>query len=155
MTIPITETRTLEIPDEAIQAIVDAYLLAHPPGGGGGPSITLDSGTYTPTIAPGANVASTVAYLCQYLRVGNVVHVGGFIDVDPVAANVLTTVGISLPIASNFSDVNGSELAGIAGNTTEIGSLVGDPTNDRATMYMMPKSAVAQRYPFTFTYRVI
>lgn len=117
---------------------------------------TLASGTYTPTLTNTTNLSASTAYSCQYLRVGSAVTVSGRVDVDPVATT-LTTLGISLPIASNLANPN--ELAGTgAGDGTVVEAAAGifaDSTNDRATMQWIAGDVTNHSMFFTFTYRII
>lgn len=118
---------------------------------------TLASGTYTPTLTNTTNLSASTAYSCQYLRVGSVVTVSGRVDVDPTAAATLTTLGISLPISSNFA--NSNELGGTAAtadNITEVAAgIFADSTNDRATMQWVTTNTSNHNMFFTFTYRII
>ena len=97
----------------------------------------LASGTYTPTLTNGANMAASTAYSCQYLRVGDTVTVSGRVDVDPTLTATATELGISLPIASALASANANELAGV-GSAPGIAGMVmsvrADVTNDRASM---------------------
>lgn len=117
---------------------------------------TLDSGTYTPTLTNDANLDSSVAFACQYLRVGSVVTVSGRVTVDPTAPATSTTLRISLPIASNLGvkqDCCGAAASpGVAGQSAAI---VGDVTNDAASMIFIAGDVTAQAMYFTFTYRII
>jgi hypothetical protein len=61
------------------------------------------SGTYTPTLTNGANVSSSTATACHYMRVGNVITVGGQLSITATAANTDTQVTMTLPVASTFS----------------------------------------------------
>ena len=94
----------------------------------------LASGTYTPTLTGVTNVASSTARQATYMRVGNTVTVSGQIDVTPTINNTRTTIGVSLPIASNFST---AYQAGGSGHTTgniTAGhglAIYSDATNDR------------------------
>jgi len=146
--IQVVKTETFDIPDASIQAIVDAYLVANPPG-------SASSGVYTPTLTNGTNVQSSTAFECTYIRVGNVVQVAGFVDIDPTTAGVLTQIGLSLPVASSFTNSAGQELAGVVSNTTESGTIVGDPANDRASLYVVPTLSTNNRYTFCMTYNVV
>jgi hypothetical protein len=60
------------------------------------------SGTYTPTATGVLNITTVTPGTFWYTRVGDVVHLGGTVQVDPVAAGV-TTYRLSLPVASAFS----------------------------------------------------
>lgn len=116
----------------------------------------LTSGTYTPTLTNVANLAASTAFLCQYMRVNNVVTVSGRVDVDPTTAATDTQLGISLPIASNFA--NAFECGGTAWAptlTSEGAAILADPVNDRAVMQWKAVDVTnAARY-FSFTYQVI
>lgn len=114
------------------------------------------SGTYTPTLTNGANVAASTAFVCQYLRVGAVVTVSGRVDIDPTASSQ-TVLGISLPIASAFSGL--TQLGGTAACPDVAGysaSISADATNDRAQLVYICGADVANRvWSFTFTYLIL
>ena len=116
------------------------------------------SGTYTPTLTNGTNVAASTAYECQYMRVGNVVTVSGIIAIDPTSASTNTDIGVSLPIASNFgvarqcAGVGASQDSGTYGQSFAIRA---DATNDRAQFLLTPTSTSNVAYVFTMTYQVI
>jgi hypothetical protein len=121
------------------------------------PLSTTVAGTYTPTLTNGTNVAASTPRICQYLRVGNTVTVSGGFSCDPTTGSTTTVLSISLPVASNLA--NAYELAGIAANAlpspTEVGQIVGDATNNIATVTMNPASALNAAWVFSFTYQVI
>lgn len=121
---------------------------------------TLDSGSYTPTLSAGVNVASSTLYPTSYLRIGNSVTVSGGMKIATSATPATTSFEISLPIVS---DVNSSyDLAGTAAvtNTT---STVNDPiaivassTNNTAKfqMYWNGPAASNRNISFQFGYLV-
>lgn len=115
------------------------------------------SGTYTPTLTSVANVAASTAYACQYSRVGSVVTVSGKVDVDPtVGVSTTTQLGVSLPIASNFSAAE--QLAGTASSpsiATQVGGVYADGTNDRAQLDFKAVDPNNTSWYFIFSYRVI
>lgn len=115
----------------------------------------ITSGTYTPTLTNVANLDASTAYICQYVRVGSVVTVSGKVDVDPTAA-ASTQLGITLPIASNFSTAEqcaGTAFAsGVAGQGAAI---LADAVNDRAQLQFVTSNTTNQPMYFTFTYQVI
>src|SRR5690242_16967065 len=98
------------------------------------PTQTPTSGFYTPTLTNVTNLSASTVYDAQWMRNGNVVTVGGRLDVDPTIAGP-TALGISLPIPSNIAGLEGA--VGTA-NGSSVASLtaavVGDSTNDRAQM---------------------
>lgn len=113
-------------------------------------------GVYLPTLTNTTNVASSAAYSCQYIKVGNIVTVTGQVDITPTAA-AYTELGISLPIASNLAGIN--ECAGTASpaaNATgyEPGAINSDTVNDRAKLSTMMPATTTRGWFFTFTYRV-
>jgi hypothetical protein len=118
---------------------------------------TLVSGTYTPVITNATNVAASTAYVCQYLRVGNVVTVSGKVDIDPTAASVSTVITLSLPIASvlaSSNQVGGTavcpSIAGLAGGIS------GAVASGTAALAYIGNADVASRsWYFTFTYLVL
>jgi|SRR3990172_4967661 len=117
----------------------------------------FSSGTYTPTLTNGANVAASTAYQCQWMRIGAVVNVSGKFDLNPTIANTSTILGISLPIASNFGAEE--QLGGVtgpsAGVTDSPGRVYANSTFDRAEVSVWPGSAANQGVSFIFQYQVI
>ena len=63
---------------------------------------TCHSGTYTPTLTNGTNVASSSPQVMQFMRVGNTVTVGGYINIDTTATGA-SSLRMSLPVPSNFT----------------------------------------------------
>ena len=60
------------------------------------------NGSYTPTITDVANVSSSIAGTCYYLRVGDTVTMSISLDVTPTANNTQTVIDITLPIVSDL-----------------------------------------------------
>lgn len=125
--------------------------------GGNITGANLLSGTYTPTLTAVANVASSTAYVTQYLRVGNMVTVSGHVQLTATAANTDTQLRMSIPIASNF----GSQAVGGAGACIATGlfgepiAMTNDTTNDEVTFRCRPTTTAGRTYTFSFTYRII
>lgn len=116
------------------------------------------SDVYTPTLTGVANVGSSTAYECQYYRVGNTVTVSGKIEVTASANNTQTTIGISLPIASNFA--NSEQLGGTAYTQANSvaghgGAIYADTGNDRAELDYYETHGATDVFSFHFTYRII
>jgi hypothetical protein len=120
-------------------------------------ALELDSGTYTPTLYNTANVSSSQALRCQWLRVGDVVHVSGKVFIDPAFANSPVQLGISLPIASTFTsdgDLAGtavfydpeSFILGLCGN------IIANYPTGRANLNYFDPSSYGKDFWFTFTY---
>jgi hypothetical protein len=123
-----------------------------------GDGTTCAFGTYTPSITNSTNVAASTARVCQYLRVGNVVHVSGSVNIDPTSASTNTIFAVSLPIASNLASAwQGAGMAGTSITTANslLGVMVGDTANDRMSCNYFPSSALAQEVYFHFTYLIV
>ncbi|HYD02006.1 MAG TPA: hypothetical protein VEB22_12330 [Phycisphaerales bacterium] len=117
------------------------------------------SGTYTPTLTNSTNVASSTAYPAVYMRVGNVVTVAGACDIDPTAGATLTTLQISLPIASNFTASTQCHGVASCGDqealSARINSDTSHPSADVANLHFLAGAGHAARtWTYTFTYVV-
>lgn len=113
------------------------------------------SGTYTPTLTNTANVASSTAFVCQYMRVGTVVTVSGAVTIQATAAaSTATVLGMSVPVASNFTSV--SQCSGTAVEESGATSIrvYADSTNDRMTFAYPASTISARTYSFVVTYLV-
>jgi hypothetical protein len=120
-------------------------------------SVTLADNTYSPTINNTTNIDSTALSYgsFQYLRVGDKVTVSGVLDIDPTtAAGTSTTIGISLPLASNFANIG--ECAGIGiSQSAGSGLIYADTTNDRARFDFNANSSSSSMFSIHFTYRIL
>lgn len=113
------------------------------------------SGTYTPTLTNTTNIGASTARLATYMRVGNTVTVAGQLDIDPTATGAVL-LGISLPIASNFSTAY--QLGGVGSSTAianESYGIEADATNDRASMKNIAVSTANHTVTYTFTYQLL
>lgn len=93
----------------------------------------IASGTYTPTITAVANATVPASSVFKWTRIGNVVEISGTFTFTITAAATVTTLGISLPIASNFAaatDATGA-LTTASAALMPVGALIADTVNDR------------------------
>ena len=117
------------------------------------------SGTYTPVLTAVTNITATpVSGGCQYMRVGDVVTVSGRIDFAVTVINTNSQLGVSLPIASNFT--NSRQCGGTASNGfTPYGdygvAIIADSVNNRAEFRLTPPVTSEEAYWFTFTYIIV
>lgn len=118
-------------------------------------NITIAHGTYTPTIGLVTNAASSTAYVCQFLRVGNSVTVSGLVSVTATAANTNTRITMTLPITSSF-DFAYRAGGGGGGRATSIVSVV-SATASASTVQMdfTPTSTSVLDYFFNYTYLIM
>ena len=111
------------------------------------------SGTYTPTLYNTTNIDASTAFVCRYIRIGNMVIVSGQVNIDATATTA-TVLGMSLPIASTLS--NAYELSGSGANAENVSiRIYGDTTNNRALFGFTATSTANRGYNFTFTYQII
>jgi len=116
---------------------------------------TLASGTYTPTLTNVTNISASTAYQCQYMRVGSVVTVSGKVDIDATSAGAIS-LGMSLPIASNFSAVQNCGGVAVCDVVAEDSMAISvDFTNDRASFKATKTGTSNHEHHFTFTYLII
>ncbi len=116
---------------------------------------TIVASTYTPTLTNVTNLDGSTAFTCQYLRVNSVVMVSGKVNVDPTAAGpTATELGISLPVASNFSATE--QCGGTAsGAIAQVGGIFADTANDRAALFFQATSTANAAMSFSFVYQII
>ena len=152
---------------------------------GPGTALTIDSGTYSPTVEANdyyqeaigdcdtyevTHQDTVTACGFKYMRIGDIVHVSGQVDVDggidPSYTTNTTALTISLPITSYFTskcDLNG--VGSLDCYNGEIQSAIiyactdqtlggGTGTNDRAIVEYKPLQVV-YRIDVVFTYRII
>lgn len=115
----------------------------------------IASGTYTPTLTNTANITASTPYVTTYMRVGNTVTMAGTLDIDPDVTTTTTTLGISLPIASNFT--GSQDGGGTAGSQTIAAMVAGistDATNDRLTLQFVSNDTNNSTLQFTATYQI-
>lgn len=123
--------------------------------GSGTPTWTTSStGTNTPTLTNSTNVAASTSNTAFYIRVGDIVTVHGRVDIDPTSAGTNTVLGISLPVASNFTAA--ADLAGLCTNSGGMSrcQINADDTNDRASLAMIPTGAANENVFYTYSYIV-
>lgn len=111
------------------------------------------TGTYLPTVTIVANATSATAQRAQFVKIGKMVIVSGYITVDPTNA-ALTEIGISLPFPRTLSTTQ--SCAGVAGTPANItdnsAAIIGDTTNNRASMKWSAVSNSERDMYFIFLY---
>lgn len=120
--------------------------------------VTAQGSTYTPTLTNTANLDSSTTSEWQYLRVGNTVTTSGRITMDPTAAaEASTTLGITIPIASNFGAAADATGACTIYNVQTERSITveADSTNDRFTVQFLSDHNTEQTWSCHVSYQVI
>jgi hypothetical protein len=113
----------------------------------------IASGTYTPTLFNTTNISASAAFVCQWIRVGNVVNVSGSVDIDAVAA-APTNLGMSLPIPSTLGTQSALGGTSANGNDNPV-EISADTVNNRAQFTYAAIDLTLRRYHFTFQYLIL
>lgn len=120
-------------------------------------NLGIFDGQFSPTITPVTNVASATIQDMTWGRVGNSIFFSCRGSIDVTSASVATEVGITIPVASNFTLF--TELAGVAYSADQAAlgaSLRADITNDRiALRYVAGAGTSSYEFTITGSYRVI
>jgi len=113
------------------------------------------SGTYTPTITLVSNTASSTARVCQYMRVGSVVTVSGYVTVTATTPAVSSRIYMTLPISSSFTSTAQAGGAGGVPGGANIGTVIfANSTATTVSMDFLPVAG-ATDYWFTYTYQIL
>ena len=126
-----------------------------------GTAVSLEFGgvivgtTSTPTLTNVANVAASTAYKGQYMRTGETVTFSFKVDIDPTLAATSTQLGVSIPVASNFTADNNASGTCFASGIAGLGAAVlADATNDRLQVQYISSDVTNQPMYCTATYVV-
>ena len=122
------------------------------------PQTIVESGTYTPTITNDANAQNiSTDGPWQYMRVGNVVTVGGNFNVEAIAAGgTQTTVYFNPPIFSDFP--TGVEAGGTAWGTVSMingGQVTMTFSNTLQCKWFAAANGAADYVAIHFTYLIV
>lgn len=114
-------------------------------------------GQYTPTITAVTNVAAATVQDMNYLRVGDSVAFSGRCTIDVTAGGIATEVGITIPIASNFSLF--TECSGTAVSPDQAGlcaAIRADTVNNRISLrYIAGAGTSNYEFYYTGVYRIL
>ncbi|HXQ34011.1 MAG TPA: hypothetical protein VN843_08370, partial [Anaerolineales bacterium] len=117
----------------------------------------ITSGTYTPTLTSIANITdATVVGAFIWSRTGNEVSGAGLLTIDPILPTILTQLGLSVPIPSNFvSTSNGGGVAAATDLSDYPAGIFSDAANDRLTISWVPSDASNRTMSVHFKYVVL
>lgn len=115
------------------------------------------SGTYTPTLTNVSNLDGSTTNVCQWMRVGGVVTVSGRLAVNPTAAGpTYTELGISLPVASDFSSIIQACGTAFTNDLPGQGAFIeADSTNNRMRLGFYADDTNNQDLVFTAIYLIV
>jgi hypothetical protein len=114
--------------------------------------LNLDYGTYTPTLTNIANLTSSTPAVCSWQRVGDIVVVSGSFTVDALIGG-LTSLRMTLPVASNFTSITDASGAG-SGVIAESHAAYADDVNDEVIFRWTSASTASHVVYFMFMYIV-
>lgn len=124
--------------------------------------LIVNQAEYTPTVTEVTNVSASSPAVCQYLRIGDRVHVTGYVDFTLTTGNTMSEIDISLPVASNLAadtDVAGTATTSFTSFATLAGVQVSaDTTYDRVKFDFRTSAGTdgqPGRIAFSFTYKII
>jgi hypothetical protein len=109
--------------------------------------------TYTPTLTNTTNVSASNAVVTAYTRVGDSVIISGRVSVTTTATGSFT-LGISLPIASNFQAVQDAVGPCASSNATHVGLIRANTTTDVMEIVANATSTAATVVAWSATYRI-
>ena len=113
------------------------------------------TGRYTPVLTNTTNITASTAYECNYQWTSGGAIVSGKIDADPTIAGSCV-LGMSFPFASAITAAE--QCAGTAFCPAIAGqgaAILGDLTNDRATMQWIAVDVTNQPMYFSYFYRIL
>lgn len=130
-------------------------------GSGTAEVIDVTYGTYTPTITKIALITSVnTVFPAFYQRIGDIVFVRGTLFVTPSATSS-AYIGISLPLAVNFTNPDVyAELTGdgisFYGGVTTNGICYADVANDSAIFrFSVSTASVSTQLVYSFAYKIV
>ena len=111
------------------------------------------SGTYTPSTTNMVNIASTTTIKSNWSRVGNIVTVAGYVSIT-TSGNGLAQLGLSLPVASNFT--TRYEGSGTFTTTNHFGEIYSHVSNDNVVLeFKHSGSTGADEFRYVFVYEIL
>jgi hypothetical protein len=113
-------------------------------------------GTYTPVATNVANCASFGTQFGQYIRIGNTVFFNIQITVTPTTVSTLTSMLITVPVASTFAsttDASGTAISNVANTGATVVRC--DTASGKLFASYVPSALGAQGLRITGSYQVI
>lgn len=116
----------------------------------------LQGGLYTPTTTNVANITSSTVSALHYMRINDEVTISGKVDLTYTSATTLTTLYISLPYSSNFTNVNDLQGTVLEYNESLQTVIEGNVANDVLELRFVSGAVggVASTLRFTCMYTV-
>ena len=126
-----------------------------PTGPTGASGASGPAGVYGPTGSAEANTTASFSE-AQWLQVGSTVSVSGRFTADPVLTATVTSVELTLPVASNIGAIE--DVAGVAfcGAIAGMGAAIeGVVATDHAKIVWVASDITSQSWSYQFQYQVI
>jgi hypothetical protein len=116
--------------------------------------VALAEGTYTPTLTNTTNIGASTAYLTKYLRIGDMIHVFGEVDIDATATGAVE-LRMTIPIASTFGqtyEVAGTAVCSSSGVPAAVSCHV---ASGLVTIKYIATTTTNDKYSFHFAYKYV
>lgn len=115
----------------------------------GASAMVITSGVYQPALTGVSNITSVTANSCTFMRIGDIVHVAGMIDIS-IGGVGAYAVRVSVPHGSDFTqDYDCCGVVGGPDTSDHTGYIKADTTNDEALL--IGEDGGGEKY-FTFQY---
>ncbi len=113
-------------------------------------------GTYSPTATAIANCSAVSALDSIYIRLGNHILCYGYVYFTVTSTSAITQIGISLPVASNFTVTTDAfgKCAGPFQTGNHSAIIYADGTNDRVVIDFTSSGTGAHSMQYDFMYKV-
>lgn len=124
-------------------------------GGGTGTATSqaISSGTYTPTTSSSSNTTSISYGVSNWMRIGNVVTVGGTITATTSAIGGFAIFNVPVVGSTNFS--SSGQLSGVAISQNTISAYGQISASSNKAQVSFTAAVTSYTYSYTFTYVVL
>lgn len=118
-------------------------------------SLAITEGSHTPTTTNSTNITASTAYNTQYIRIGDVVHVFGKVDIDATATGAFE-MRMTLPVSNGAFTTdyegNGTAVCSASGVSVAITSNSGQTT---VSFKGIATTTTNDTYSFHYSYKII
>jgi hypothetical protein len=116
-------------------------------------NMTISGGMYTPTLTNTTNITTSSLGGATYSRVGNIVHVSIYGNIQPTLA-VTSVLKFTLPITTSSSILSGQGIVNFSGGTTYMPGRVDTASTTTATL-TFPGTVASGSFTLSFDYVIL
>jgi hypothetical protein len=114
--------------------------------------VALAEGTYTPTLTNTTNIGASTAYVTQYVRIGDRIHVFGEVDIDATATGAVE-LRLDLPIASAMTQTYEAAGTAVCSSSGVAAAVSGNVATGLVTIKYIATTTTNDKYSFHFSYK--